>query len=60
MTTSNHSQADFTAEDQILELTEGQLEVVEGGGSGSGNDTTCRYFSIDYWPFGSWKECTQS
>ena len=32
MTTSNHAQADFTAEDQILELTEDQLEAVEGGG----------------------------
>ena len=32
MTTSNHAQADVTAEDQILELTEDQLEAVEGGG----------------------------
>ena len=32
MTTSNHAQADVTADDQILELTEGQLEAVEGGG----------------------------
>ena len=32
MTTSTHAQADFTAEDQILELTEDQLEAVEGGG----------------------------
>ena len=32
MTTSNHAQADVTAEDQILELTEGLLEAVEGGG----------------------------
>ncbi|EAU74592.1 hypothetical protein [Synechococcus sp. RS9916] len=31
MTTSNHAQADVTAEDQILELTEDQLEAVEGG-----------------------------
>ena len=31
MTTSTHAQADFTAEDQILELTEDQLEAVEGG-----------------------------
>ena len=32
MTTSTHAQADFTAENQILELTEDQLEAVEGGG----------------------------
>ena len=32
MTTSNHAQADVTAEDQILELTQDQLEAVEGGG----------------------------
>ena len=31
MTTSNYVQSDFSAEDQILELTEDQLEAVEGG-----------------------------
>ncbi len=32
MTASNCAQGDFTAEDQILELTEDQLKLVEGGG----------------------------
>ena len=32
MTTSNYVQSDFSADDQIVELTEAQLEAVEGGG----------------------------
>ncbi|WP_170953774.1 hypothetical protein [Synechococcus sp. UW105] len=32
MTTSNYAQSDFSADDQIVELTEAQLEAVEGGG----------------------------
>ena len=32
MTTTNQTHSDFIAEDQILELTEDQLEAVEGGG----------------------------
>ena len=35
MTTSNYAHSDFSADDQIVELTEAQLEAVEGGGVAS-------------------------